>query len=203
MNQKSMIVILGVVVIILIGTAVYFATTKDGGQQSIQTPTAQQKAQPIVNQPTQQNNTSIATVPADWQTYTNEKYGFEFKHPQDIGYLSPEGGLFLGFLSDKNAKETNILVLGKKEDEKTVLFVNSGFENKNIIMQEFRDNADRFDIYSSDINETTFKKYSLKNGVYNGYNKAYLYEDARRFIVIRFIDSTLANQIFSTFKFIK
>ena len=161
---------------------------------------------PVAQQLTQ--STAVATVPVDWQVYTNTKYGFEFMHPSDVGYLSPEGGTFLGYLSNKDAKETNILILGKKltintgEDEH-VLSINSGLENKNIIMQEFIDNQDRFDVSNIDINGLKFKKYSLKSGVYNGYNNAYLFDDSNRFIIMRFIDSPLANQIISTFKFTK
>jgi hypothetical protein len=161
---------------------------------------------PVTQQPTQSNTST--TIPIDWQTYTSMKYGFEFMHPSDVGYLSPEGGAFLGFLSDQTAKETNILILGKKLssssiESEQILSINSGLENKNVMMQEFIENKDLFDISDIDINGIKFKMYALKNGIYNGYNKAYLFENSKQFIVIRFVDASLANQIISTFKFTK
>jgi hypothetical protein len=88
MNQKSIIAILGVVIIILIGTTVYFVMTKNVNQpttttsnevqQPVPTPATQQPSQPV----TEQKPTAQPTVESkNWQTYQNEIYGYEIEYP--------------------------------------------------------------------------------------------------------------------------
>ena len=90
MNQKSIIAVLGVVVVILIGTTVYFVTTNKTSQpvesapKVVQQPTpapapaAQKPAQPTTPTPQPIDET------VNWQTYTSAQYGFTFKYPSDF-----------------------------------------------------------------------------------------------------------------------
>jgi len=87
MNQKSIIAVLGVVVVILIGTTVYFATINKPNQpvapdqkvvqQSAPTPVpvVQQPAQPTM--PTVQPNDETANL----KVYTNSRMGYSFSYP--------------------------------------------------------------------------------------------------------------------------
>jgi hypothetical protein len=79
MNQKTIIAILGIVVIILIGTTVYFVKLKNVS-----------KPVTSASDVTQQTN-QPANETANWQTYKNDKYGFEVKYPdgwlkRDLNY---------------------------------------------------------------------------------------------------------------------
>lgn len=75
MNQKSIVAILGVI-IILIGVIVYFATTNNKESQPVApAPVVQQPAQPVATQPA-----PTPTVPT-LVTYTNVKWGFEVGYP--------------------------------------------------------------------------------------------------------------------------
>jgi len=79
MNQKSLIAILVVVVVVLIGTTVYFATIN-------------KVSQPVTPAPKVVQQLASATQPANemtsWQTHQNEKFGIEFKYPKDIQFDS-------------------------------------------------------------------------------------------------------------------
>ncbi|MDO8676349.1 MAG: hypothetical protein Q7K16_01720 [Candidatus Azambacteria bacterium] len=88
MNQKTIFAILGVVVIILIGTTVYLAMTKNVSQpvaptsnvaqQPTPTPVTQTPSQPVTKQqPTAQPTDETGS----WQTYINKPYGFKVSYP--------------------------------------------------------------------------------------------------------------------------
>jgi len=77
MNQKSIIVILGVVIIILISTTVYFATINK----------ASQLVAPAANVVQQVDETT------NWQTHKDEKNSYEIKYPKNW------------FVDNKNSKQ--------------------------------------------------------------------------------------------------
>jgi hypothetical protein len=138
----------------------------------------------------------------DWQTYQNTNYGYEFKHPADVGYLSPAGGAWLGLLSAIEGEKPNTLVLAQESKGNMLLAViNSGFENADRQREEFLGSGSesRYDMSSVQINGKKFRKYSVKSGLYNGYDTAYLYEDDTHFFAITFVETPLTNQILSTF----
>jgi len=92
MNQKTIIAILGVTVIILIGTTVYFATINKASQPVAPAPkVVQQPAQPTPGQ--QQTSQTQPTAPVDetasWQSYSNAKLGFEVKYPSNWKKITP------------------------------------------------------------------------------------------------------------------
>jgi hypothetical protein len=78
MNQKGFAnIILVVVIIILAGAVGYFALIKKSEPMAQQspTPTSTQTKTPVSPTPAPKDKT------ANWKTYTNAQYGFEFKYP--------------------------------------------------------------------------------------------------------------------------
>ena len=97
MQQKNMtITILLILVLIFAATTAYLATNKpipNPAPVSVPMPIAEQPIQPATNQSTAQiiqqptpaatnDNTAIA-VPAGWQTYKNDKYGYSVNYPSN------------------------------------------------------------------------------------------------------------------------
>ena len=86
MNQKAVIAILGVVVVILLGTTVYFATISNVSQPVAPGPKVAQQPAPTttkqqsVVQPTTPTTQPVPAI-ADWKNYKNDKYGFELTFP--------------------------------------------------------------------------------------------------------------------------
>jgi len=79
MNQKSLVAILGVVVIILLGTTIYFATISNVSQP-VPMPVAKQPTVPVTQPPA----TPPAPATSALATYTNTKYGIEFQYPKNL-----------------------------------------------------------------------------------------------------------------------
>jgi len=80
-SQKGFVnIVLVVVIVILVGVVGYFAFVK--------------KSEPVVQQPTPIPTTTQSKTPAptptpgdetaNWKTYTNAEYGFEFKYPSNL-----------------------------------------------------------------------------------------------------------------------
>lgn len=67
MNQKTIIAILGVVIVILLGTSLYFTTINKSTQTVPTTPK-------ITQQPETRSNKVVST---DWKIYKNKEYGFQ------------------------------------------------------------------------------------------------------------------------------
>lgn len=88
MNQKNVIAILGIITIALFCITVYFSTINKISepvtqapkviQQPIQTPTPATQSVPVIIEP--------ASETAKWRTYSNAKYGYEIKYPQNWNY---------------------------------------------------------------------------------------------------------------------
>lgn len=84
MNQKNLVAILGVAVVILLGTTIYFATINKTGQPvTLVQKVAQQPMQPIV---------PSTDETAGWQTYSNAEYGFEIKYPKEYEIVQDKSG---------------------------------------------------------------------------------------------------------------
>ncbi len=79
-NQKGFIVpiLLAIIAALIIGGGVYVYKNKKS-ETSTNTETQANNENPTVN--TQVNNSSSQDNIPNWKTYTNTKYGFEFKYP--------------------------------------------------------------------------------------------------------------------------
>lgn len=81
MNQKTVIKILSGVVIVLLGTTIYFITTDKASQPVIPTPKVIEQpataTQPTKSQPVKPDT----EVLSDWKTYKNDMYTFELMFP--------------------------------------------------------------------------------------------------------------------------
>ncbi len=197
MNQRGFAnITLVLVIVILVGAVGYFAFVKKselGAKQP--TPTSTQKIQIPTPIPTPDK---IST----WKTYTNSRYGYELKYPENVGYMrSGEGEDYLGPLTDANAQTDNLLI---------------GYSNSDIIIMNIEvgssgDNDNYFlsnKTYWSDptevkINDNTFQKYItvLKSGAYNGRQKVYVTQHNGVNYFVGLWISGMPDQILSTFKF--
>lgn len=87
MNQKNLVAILGVAVIILLGTTIYFATISNVSQPA-PAPIAQQPVTPAPVAQTPTTNPPTTTQPAPTtptlSVYSNEKYGIKISFPPEI-----------------------------------------------------------------------------------------------------------------------
>lgn len=96
MNQNSIIVVLGIVAVILIGTTVYFTSINKLGRSVAPSPEISQQpvsaptpaAQPA---PSAQPST-LASVPANWTTYTSETFNASISLPSDWKLVLPNDG---------------------------------------------------------------------------------------------------------------
>jgi len=92
-NQKTLSIILGVVIVVLIGVIIYMVLANKSNQVAQQpSPTPTQLAQWSSATPTP--TTSDET--ANWKTYTDSKYGFEFKYPSDWSLVAGDALIWKG-----------------------------------------------------------------------------------------------------------
>ncbi|MFA5047725.1 MAG: hypothetical protein WC516_01645 [Patescibacteria group bacterium] len=183
-----------------------------------QTPTRNQNLNQNVNQPTvnvNQNTNQPANLITDWQTYQNEKYGFEMRYPKDwkigenptnvslqdtnhkIGNTNIGGVIFFRFDTplDEALKEYGF----KKEDGKYFTEVSSGSwvnaQEKNI--NGIQVIVGKSIMHVRDGNKTIEKEgkkffFIGKNSYYAIFQTPF-YED----------NTNIFDQILSTFKFTK
>lgn len=96
MTQKNIIAVLGVAVVILIGTAIYFTTINKASQSVTPAPKVAQQPVPTPAPTAQpalatQPNTP-ASVPADWITYTSKTFNASISLPSDWKLVWPNDG---------------------------------------------------------------------------------------------------------------
>lgn len=75
MNQKKLITILAVVIVILTGITIYLASVKNNSQSVVN------------NNSTQQVSNKIEDTSMEWKTYVNDKHGYQFQYPGDVEYV--------------------------------------------------------------------------------------------------------------------
>lgn len=97
-NNIVMIVIIIVIVAITAGVIGFLFAKKT------QAPATESVAvQPVAQTPTTQTPvTQPADETADWQMYTDDKYGFEIKYPQDMKVKSKDDGIVLVYAEYRN-----------------------------------------------------------------------------------------------------
>jgi len=95
MNQKTLITLLVILVILLAGTAIYFGVSKQAAYTPVARPTSMPQTPAAANQPSNSlqttsgsstNTTSVNNTnsTADWKVYSNAKYNFSLKYPQTL-----------------------------------------------------------------------------------------------------------------------
>jgi len=135
-------------------------------------------------------NTEVQTDFTNWQTYTNEEYGFEIKYPKD---WTPREGYGLGMMFTTQERQSN-------EEDPVILYFSKLEKDKN--------NFDSNDL----INGSSQAKFNEINWI-RFEPMAYLFEihyrttnsseEGFNFAVYREEDEKTLIQILSTFKFIK
>ena len=186
-NQKGFTnIVLVVVIVIFVGAVGYFAFVK--------------KSEPVAQQPTptQTSNPTKTPTPnpkdeiADWKTYTNAQYGFEFRYPSNWGFDDQSANRLGG---------VDVFVMAPMDN-------NFGKNTMNVVIDTLHTLSDRRQYRISDgyqekiisVGGGTVYTYS-KNGVADGMD---LFTAGGKVFQISFDPSNpIITQIISTFKFTK
>jgi len=144
-EKSTPIIVLLLIVILLIGAGGVYAGMQISKKQ---TPVVLPTAPPPNVRPTETVPTSIPDETAEWKTYKNEKYGFEFKYPKNLSYVS----------SGPNSAQKE--VDQGKELSGTVV---PSFDNINF---KEGDNNKRFSVEIFKENEIALTPENYQNGLY-------------------------------------
>ncbi len=113
MNQKGFVnIALIILVVIIVGVGGYFAFSKKSEPITQQTPTSQNPTPPATQ--TQNDNSQTTTTQdktVSWKTYTNVKYGIEFKYPPSLALTERERTHPTGDSFEISFRENNSLSL--------------------------------------------------------------------------------------------
>lgn len=96
MNQKTIIAIFGVAVVVLLGTTVYFAIINEAIQPSVSKTIQQLKSTPEVKKQAQSTAQFSGALPTDWKNYENRHFGFSILFPQEWNIMEYEDGVCFG-----------------------------------------------------------------------------------------------------------
>jgi hypothetical protein len=140
MSQKTIIAIIGVIVLILFGTilALYFTATDEVSQTTMTEPVVTKQPTPILQ--TKPNE----TVAGDWKTYENKEYGFMLKYPKDWKMFNRDVNVYGGILN---------LSFRSPENQKVI-------DQAQVETDEYSDNPNIVDVFyfNNDIEITIFNK---------------------------------------------
>ena len=92
MNKKGFTnIALTVLIVVIVGVAGYFAFVKKSDQASAPT------------QPNNQPTPALQDEIASWETYRNEKYGFELKYPSELKLSEKPGSTWTNVIFEKHS----------------------------------------------------------------------------------------------------
>lgn len=203
-NHKAVYSVLITVIVLLIGAVAYLAmgrkSEQPNNQQTNNTQTLSPTPNPTPNPtPTPIPNPTSTNPTADWKTYSNTQYGFEFKYPSNNETEITQDG---GRIRIQNYNP-NTDALRLKQNE-YYLYVNvvpsdasclSEISNSKVITS-----TSNYKVYTGTASEqggdtggTVYVLCAVKTGQYPYYSMS----------VTENSSGTIANNIFSTFKFTK
>ncbi len=194
MSQRNLVAILGVAVVILLGTTIYFATINNASQPVAPVPKVVQQPTPTpaAQQPTQQT-TSVDTS----KVYSSQKYGFGFQYPKELTITSGYSNENRVIISDEDGGHWIYEVKIENNSDKLTLekIIAKEVASKNKIVNDII------------IDGVPAKRYSISN--YGDYgNAGVILIVGNNILTIYGDDSDITNKadfetLFSTFKFTK
>lgn len=191
--QKKIAIFFLVALILLFGAFVYAQKLARENYDKVSAVAleAQWKTEEI-KQKRLQNPTVTINSTADWQTYRNDEYGFEFKYPEEWeleNEYSGDDGMSVGFHEIKNSNLTLFISVGD-EDEKNGI-ERLAAEQKSEIKKSARTIGGVDADYFGGVIE------------FSSYNAFIFSQNNNYFVISDYnIDKLLLNQILSTFRFV-
>lgn len=209
LNKKLSFLLLGIIIILVIGTAgttVYLLTKKTlpvpetPKQEISEQPVSQKPKEPTSTQP--QESTSTAEIDtADWKTYRSEKWGFEIKYPNI--FTLKEGNKLLE-LRCANEEKTSLCQYPCYPSIKVIDDI-SVYEYEHSLYSLYAPSTEVISVKSIVINGNKGKEIIL-SGYEMGAVERYIVlpKDSRIYQIesCDLFDERIFNQILSTFQFI-